>query len=41
VSVLKGGFEQWYLKHRKDPSLIENHDPEAWKGLLFEYGIEE
>ncbi|KAI8584675.1 hypothetical protein K450DRAFT_217444 [Umbelopsis ramanniana AG] len=41
VSVLQGGFEQWYLKHRNDPSLIENHDPDALKGLLFEHGIEE
>ncbi|KAG2172877.1 hypothetical protein INT43_000227 [Umbelopsis isabellina] len=41
VAVLQGGFEQWYIKHRKDSSLIENHDPEALKGLLFEYGVEE
>ncbi|KAG2174618.1 hypothetical protein INT44_006882 [Umbelopsis vinacea] len=41
VSVLQGGFEQWYVKHRNDPSLIENHDPEALKGLLFEYGIDQ
>jgi len=41
VAVLKGGFEQWYLKHRNDPTLIENHDPEVWKGLLYEYGFEE
>ncbi|KAM3581212.1 Cdc25 phosphatase Ibp1 [Umbelopsis sp. WA50703] len=41
VAVLQGGFEQWYINHRKDTSLIENHDPEAMKGLLFEYGLED
>lgn len=40
VKVLRGGFEGWHAKYRKEPDLIENYDKSIW-GIYDELDAEE
>ncbi|KAI8384302.1 Rhodanese-like domain-containing protein [Radiomyces spectabilis] len=34
VKVLRGGFEGWHAKYRKEKQLLENYDPSIWQWAI-------